>query len=234
MSLVEGNELIEVSETDFVDTSAAIEKWRHFPASTIMHHGKMCCRIAREWVFSNDFGQLNGEHLLTGPRWIRQKYTWGPSRWPISWCEAVQQKTLDCGALAAITQEVFTMRGVTSYPAQFIQQYTEDSAIHWQRNWNGEEISVHWINENLIYHEGCAVVVRDNEIRLWDSSAGWWVNPKQFGGYGGLHVLRVCAPQTDTMELKWGTHRIAANQWQKIERARNYSTPALANAAGAD
>ena len=229
MSLVEGNELIEVSERDFVDTGAAIEKWQHFPASAITHHGRLCCRIAREWIFSTDYAQLNGEHPLTGPRWIRQKYTWGPSSWPIAWCEAVDRKTLDCGALAAITHEVFTARGVKSYPAQFIQQYSEDSARHWQKKWNGEEVSTHWISEDLIYHEGCAVVVRDNEIRVWDSSAGWWVNPKQFGGYGGLLALRVCAAQADAADFKWGAHRVAANQWQKIERARTDFAPATAN-----
>jgi pimeloyl-ACP methyl ester carboxylesterase len=222
MSLVEGNELFEVSEADFIDVGAAIEKWQHFPASTILHHGKPCCSIAREWIFSTDYILLNGEHPLTGPRWIRQKYTWGPSRWPLSWCEAVKQKTLDCGALAAISHEVFTARGVKSYPAQFIQQYSEDSARHWQRKWDGEEASTHWIKEDLIYHEGCAVVVRDNEIKIWDSSAGWWVNPKQFGGYGGVLVLRVCASQIDSpTDFIWGGQRIAANQWQKIEKVRN-------------
>jgi hypothetical protein len=219
MSLVEGNQLIEVNETDLVDTRAAIEKWQHFPPSTILHHGQLCCRIAREWIFSTDYTQLNGEHPLTGPRWIRQKYTWGPSLWPISWCQAIEQKMLDCGALAAITQEVFTARGVTSYPAQFIQQYGETSARHWQKKWDGKRASTHWINEDLIYHEGCAVVVRDNEIKIWDSSAGWWVNPRQFGGYGGLVALRVCPPAADTTELQWGRHRIVTNYWQKIERA---------------
>jgi hypothetical protein len=222
MSLVEGKELIEVSEADFVDINAAIEKWRYLPASAILHHGQLCCRIAREWIFSTDYAQLNGEHPLTGPRWIRQKHAWGPSRWPISWCEAVEQKTLDCGALAALAHEIFTARGVTSYPAQFIQQYNEESYRHWQKKWEGEEIPTHWINDDLIYHEGCAVVVRDNEIKLWDPSASWWVNPKQFSGYGSVLVLRIFASQIDSStDFNWGTHRIVANQWQKIERARN-------------
>jgi hypothetical protein len=220
MSLVEGNQLIEVSEADFVDTAAAIERWRDFPASSIVHHGRLCCHIAREWVFSTDYAQLNGEHPLTGPRWIRHKYKWGPSRWPLSWCEAVEKKQLDCGALAALAREVFTSRGVESYPAQLIQQYSEDSTRHWQKKWDEAEGSVHWLKEELIYHEGCAVLVRDNEIKLWDASAGWWVNPKQFGGYGGLLALRLHAPQTAPADFKWGAHLITANQWQKIERAR--------------
>jgi hypothetical protein len=219
MSLAEGK--IKFDETDFADTQAAMQKWQHFPASMISHHGEQCCRIAREWVLSTDYSQLNAGNPLTGPRWLRLKHTWGPSTWPIYWCEAVEQKTLDCGALAALAQEVFAARGVRSYPAQFIQQYTEDATRQWTKRWNGADASVHWIKEDLIYHEGCAVVVRDNEIRLWDPSAGWWVNPKQSGGYGGLLALRVFATQVNSpTEFIWGRQRISPNQWQKIERAR--------------
>ena len=228
MSLAEGK--IEFNETDFVDIGAAIQKWEHSPASTISHHGGQCCQIAREWVLSNDYSQLNAGDPLTGPRWVRQKYTWGASSWPIYWCEAVEQKKLDCGALAALTQEIFAARGVRSYHAQMIQQYTENSTRHWSRSWDCNDICVQWIKDDLIYHEGCAVVTRDNEFKLWDPSAGWWVNPRQFGGYGGLLALRVlAAPGTSPSELIWGVHRIIPNQWQKIERVRKDLAIAAAN-----
>jgi hypothetical protein len=219
MSLAEDK--IEFDEIDFADTHTAMQKWQLCPASAISHHGEQCCQIAREWVLSTDYSQLNAGNPLTGPRWLRQKYTWGPSSWPIYWCEAVEKKTLDCGALAALAQEVFAARGVRCYPAQFIQQYSEDATRQWSKRWDADDVSVHWIKEDLIYHEGCAVVVRDNEIRLWDASAGWWVNPKQFGGYGGLLALRICDTHGNSpAEFIWGTQHISPNQWQKIERAR--------------
>lgn len=219
MSLVEDK--IEFNETAFVDAEAAIKKWQHFPASTISHHGTQCCQLAREWILSTDYAQLNAGHPLTGPRWLRQQYTWGPSVWPLYWCEAAELKTLDCGALAALAQEIFIARGVRSYPAQFIQRYTEQSSRHWYRKWEGDEASVHWIREDLIYHEGCAVAVQDNEIKLWDPTASWWINPKQFGGYGGLLALRVFTTQVNApAEFNWGTQRIRANGWQKIDKAR--------------
>src|SRR4028119_959593 len=80
MSLAEGK--IEFDETDFADTSAAMQKWQHFPASTISHHGTPCCQIAREWIISTDYSQLNAGNPLTGPRWIRQKYTRGAGTGP--------------------------------------------------------------------------------------------------------------------------------------------------------
>ncbi|HVF57229.1 MAG TPA: hypothetical protein VM934_13825 [Pyrinomonadaceae bacterium] len=221
MSLAEGNELIEVNETDFVDASAAMEHWRQFPASYISHHGTACCSVAREWMLSMDYSELSVGNPLTGPRWLRNKYKWGPSRWPLHWCEAVEQKTLDCGALAALSHEIFTARGVKSFPAQLIHQYSEHAARHWNKGWSDADTSVHWIKEDLIYHEGCAVVAGGNEIKIWDSTATWWINPKQFGGYGGVLALRVFAPQASGAEsFEWGTHRIVPNVWQKIERAR--------------
>ncbi len=217
MSLVVDNTTHAPGGPASVNVQAAIERWRDCPPSAIQHHGRLCCRIAREWLFSTDYGQLNGEHPLTGPRWLRLKYKWGPSRWPLHWCEAVEEKTLDCGAHAALAHEVFTARGVASYPAQFIQQYSADSTRHWQKKWDADEVPTRWISDDLIYHEGCAVVARDNEIKLWDSSAGWWVNPKQAGGYGGLLALRVWAAQGEhAAHFKWGAHRIAPNHWQEI------------------
>jgi hypothetical protein len=222
MSLAEGKVLIDLNESDLLDTEAAIEKWQHFPASSISHHGRRCCRLAREWVFSMDYSQLNGESLLAAPRWLRQKFDWGPSPWPLTWCEAVEQESLDCGALASLAHEIFTARGVKSFPTQFIQQYSEQAARHWHKQWNAEGTPANWIKEDLIYHEGCAVVVRDNEIRIWDPSASWWMNPKQLGGYGGILAIRIF----DTMQngssssFNWGKHRLTANQWQKVERGR--------------
>jgi hypothetical protein len=221
MSLAEGNELIEVNETDFADADAAMRVWQDFPPSVISHHGGLCCQVAREWILSMDYSQLNGGNPLTGPRWLRLKYMWGPSTWPIHWCEAVEKKTLDCGALAALSQEVFAGRGVRCYPAQLIQQYTEDATRQWCKRWDTDEISMRWIKEDLIYHEGCAVAARGDELMLWDPSAGWWIKPEQPGGYGGLLAVRIFSTQGEPSHgFKWGAHRIAPNQWQKIERTR--------------
>lgn len=221
MSLAEGKELMELNANDFA-ADAAIAHWQHSPASSISHHGAPCCDIAREWILSMDYSQLNAGNPLTGPRWVRQKFAWGPTRWPIYWCEAVRRKKLDCGAQAALAREVFTARGVRSFPVQLIQQYSEEAARHWHTGWTADEAATQWIKEELIYHEGCAVVVHDDRIKVWDPTATWWVNEKQFGGYGGVVALRLFAPPgaATPPAFRWGAHRIVPNQWQKIERAR--------------
>jgi hypothetical protein len=208
----------EINESDFLNVAAATARWQEFPASGLSHHGEQCCRVARAWVLANDCSQLNGAASLTGPRWLRHKYVWGPSRWPLHWCEAVREKTLDCGALAALAHEVFTARGVRSFPAQFIQQFSTEATSHWRKKWEDATCTLNWIEEELIYHEGCAVVSGERELKLWDASAGWWINPRQVGGYGGLLALRVFTPPADSHAYTWGHHTVAPNQWQRLER----------------
>jgi hypothetical protein len=207
-------------ETDSVEAMQAPEigscslKWRQWPASTISHHGKACCEVAREWVIGTDFSQLGEAGPMTGPRWLRQKYPWGPSPWPLHWCEAVERERLDCGAHAAISHELFIARGVRSLPAQFVQLFSRDATRHWAHKWDDDNLRSEWIDGDLIYHEGCAVLTGDDGIKLWDASAGWWINPGQTGGYGGLLGVRIFDPEgVQPAPLRWGAHRLPLNVW---------------------
>ena len=202
-------------------------KWENFPVSKISHHGAMCCEAALEWLYAMDFSQLNGGSPLTGPRWIRQRYQWGPTQWQIHWCEAVRRKSLDCGAQAALANEVFKARGIRSFPVQFVQKYSREATLQWTKRWQGEDTSIHWINDDLIYHEGNAVAINDTEIKLWDASAAWWINPQQYGGYGSLLAVRlVAAPSHDPTRFRWGNHEIIANRWQRIKQEPKNSATA--------
>lgn len=213
------DEVNTISKTDdnIVETDDLYEKWQHWAVSKISHHGRACCEIAREWLFAMDFSHLNGGSLFSGPRWIRQRYNWGPTRWAIYWCEAVRQNALDCGAQAALANEVFSVRGVESYPVQLVQRFTKEATNQWSLRWDSEETAVHWIKEDLIYHEGCAVVTGNGEIKIWDASSAWWINPKQFGGYGSLLAVRLFAEPNDSNGFQWGDNFIVANEWQKIK-----------------
>jgi hypothetical protein len=218
--------VIDLEQTSAADINSGMQKWENFPASYMSHHGAACCDTAREWIIGMDFSQLHGGNSLTGPRWLRSKFKWGPSKWPMHWCEAVKEKTLDCGALGALSHQLFLARGVRSFAAQLILEFNDASTRHWHETWSKENACAHWISEGLIYHEGCAVAVQDNEIKVWDSTATWWVNPKQFGGYAGLLALRVFDLSETPGTFKWGAHTIPANTWTKIERARgDFGTP---------
>jgi hypothetical protein len=195
-------------------TATPYEVWKDFPHSSICHHGTSCCESAREWFLAMDQSQLGGESPFSGPRWIRARYEWGPSAHPIYWCEAVKRKTLDCGALAALANESFRERGICSFPAQLIQRYSRDATAHWEGHWKNSNVSTHWIQDSVIYHEGCVVLLGDGNIQLWDASAAWWVNPSQTTGYGSIAALRISTGgyHKDVI-LKWGTHQIKADEW---------------------
>lgn len=192
-------------------------KWRDWHPSQISHHGGTCCEVSREWMTAMDFSELGGGDVLTGPRWLRQKYNWGCSTFPIFWCEAVRKDTLDCGALAALAHEVFLNRNVKSIRAQLVQRFSKNSTEQWTKSWHDGNTPLAWTSEDTIYHEGCAVVLPDNNIKIWDASAGWWIDPKQRNGYGSLIALRLSAPSKSVdRAVNWGTHRIPTNQWHRI------------------
>ncbi len=69
----------------------------------------------------------------------------------------------------------------------------------------------------MIYHECCAVVIGNGEIKLWDASASSWVNSKQFDGYGTLCAVHLFAAPNEMSKFKWGERVITANKWQEIK-----------------
>lgn len=194
------------------------ERWLDFPYSQLSHHKAACCDIARDWVLAMDFGQRSDADLSSGPRWLRQRYKWGPSPWPMHWCEAVRRKVLDCGAHAALAHAVFTGRGLVSFPAQLVQRYSETATEQWRDSWSKEEVSCHWLDGSHIYHEATALMVGNAEVKIWDSSAGSWISPRQSGGYGSLVELRIFmnGAAAPLRRLRWGERTIEPNVWNAV------------------
>jgi hypothetical protein len=186
--------------------------WIDWEPTLLAHHGEMCCEIAREWITATDFSTLNGGNIFSGPRWLREKFKWGACSHPIHWCDAVQKKTLDCGALAALAYEAFVMRGVKSLRAQFVQKFSTVAASQWTSSWSDGACVLPWISNDLIYHEGCAIAVGASEIKVWDSSAGWWLTPKTSDGYGSLLAIRITGPDSNRT-FSWGPHQLSNGNW---------------------
>jgi hypothetical protein len=202
-------------ETDRAPSALPSDRWEHFPYSQLSHHGCACCDIAHEWVVAMDYAQLNGADLSSGPRWLRARYKWGPSSWPMHWCEVVRRKSIDCGAHAALSRELFNERGLVAFPAQLVQRYGEDATDQWRVAWEQEDVSCHWLDGEHIYHEGTALLTGDGAIKVWDASAASWIEPSQPGGYGSLVALRVIADNSGS-ELSWGDRVITPNNWNVI------------------
>jgi hypothetical protein len=208
----------QVKSNPIMETAPVFSKWSEFPISEISHHGESCCDGAKGWLSALDYSYLNAADSLTGPRWLRQKYQWGASAWSIFWCDAVKRKTLDCGVLSAFSAEIFNARGVKNYRVQLVQQFSDSATAHWNSSWAEKEVPTYWINRDTIYHEVNAVQTDGENIKIWDASAGCWVNSAQNGGYGSVSAIKVFAPHDNSPEtaFKWGQHSIKPNQWTVI------------------
>lgn len=203
---------------EFIEKNEVFEKWKNWQPSQISHHGKLCCEIAREWLTSTDHSELNGDAIFTGPRWLRQKFNWGASVFPIYWCEAVRKDTLDCGALAAMSHEIFTARGVKNYRVQLVQKFSELATNQWSNSWNINDEPLAWVHDDLIYHEGCAIETNGKKIKVWDASAGWWVDSKPTKGYGAVLAIRFSGVNLrSSKQIVWGEHIIEPEKWMIID-----------------
>lgn len=198
------------------DLAAAVEQWHTRPASRISHHGGACCEQARAWLLTLDRSRRAAEPQLSGPKWIVQQYPWGPSDWPIYWCELVQAENLDCGALADLTRTVFTARGVVCLSVQLVQQYSTDDAKHWISTWREASRHVDWIVGPFSYHEACAVLGDEGNIRIWDSTDNVWISRRATDGYGAVVAIRIPALEHDFSSLSWEGQRIEPNVWQEL------------------
>jgi hypothetical protein len=207
---------MSLDKVDSTETNALIERWKELRPTAILDHGKNCCRVVREWLSAMDRSLLVNASLFCAPRWIRERYEWGPSRWPLYWCEIVELNTLDCGALAALTREVLADRGVIAFAVQLVQQFSEQDVHHWRERWMTAGQSVDWIAGTCVYHEACAVIVYENRIRIWDPTNNFWIYPGQSPGYEATLAARVIATVSDPSTLVWGNHQIALNRWMKI------------------
>jgi hypothetical protein len=211
-SISSSTKLIEIS-----GKKPVYETWKDWQPSQISHHGKICCEIAREWITATDFSELNGDCLYTGPRWLRQKFNWGASTFPIYWCEVVRRDTLDCGALAALSHEVFRARGVRCYRVQLVQKFSDVATSQWTDSWNTGNEPLPWVKDDLIYHEGCAIETCDRVVKVWDASAGWWIDSKPANGYGALLAIRLSGFNLPAGKcFEWGEHILKANEWKEI------------------
>jgi hypothetical protein len=217
MYLDEGEERVELIGQR-IERASFSERWLGSPISHLSDHNESCCALAREWLRSMDFAQLNGAGLLSGPRWLRERYEWGPSRWPFHWCDAVEANVVDCGVHSAFAHEVFEARGVISLRAQFVQHYNPEAIEQWRTVWDGQNVPSQWLGTDSIYHEGNAVLIGEDKVKLWDGSASCWINPVQTGGYGSLSSLRITAPPAwmGPAALLWGTMRVTLNDWNHV------------------
>jgi hypothetical protein len=195
----------------------ALDQWVHYPFSQIKDHGEECCSIAKAWLVALDRSKRSTESNLSAPTWVLERFPWGPSPWPIHWCEVAASEILDCGALADLTRMIIHARGVNCTAVQVILQFSADDVRHWAATWNNASQWAEWISGSFAYHEVCAVYIRDNTIRIWDPSDNTWIKPGKTGLYGTAVAIRLLSEGKENQRpITWENRHITPNQWQLL------------------
>lgn len=191
--------------------------WRGASGSTLTHHGA-CCERARAWLLgmarSHDFASSDGL-AFAGPRWLTHRFQWGPTRWPVAWCEAIEAPQIDCGVFAAFALEILRKKGLEAYPAQVLRTYAKESAVHWRRKWSAMPGGFDWIGVHTVFHEVCLVRSGPREARVYDPTDGIWLEASVRGGHGAHSAIRADIP----VALAWGSYTLVSGQWTELEAA---------------
>lgn len=187
--------------------------------SVLTDHGQ-CCKLAKNWLLSmhlsHTFVRTNQQQILA-PLWLKRYFTWGPVQWPISWCEAVQKKTIDCGVFAAFAVEIFTTSLKKSglinhevFPAQIILDQPQTFIEQWNTRWNPIFRDFNWIGDAHVYHEVCALVDTTNDTaRIYDPTEGIWYDPSMERGINNVIGVNIRSPRM----VKWGDFSVGQDQW---------------------
>jgi hypothetical protein len=209
---------------NLIENEEHFHRWVEHPASIIIHHEAACCEEARLWFLAYARSMEVGastQFQVKAPAWLMGLFDWGPSKWPISWCEVVKEKTIDCGAFAALAREVFQAQGHEAFPAQALLSYNRICTEHWQDLWKGPPRDVKdakdseiketfpWVGDEIVYHEICVIERPDGTAIFYDSTFGQWYLPETRVGFGALLAVRSECPRL----LDWNGKSISCGEW---------------------
>lgn len=213
--ITDRNRLIQ----ELVQREEHFPQWMEHPCSSILLHDDRCCEEARLWFLayarSMEMGSLS-QFQLKAPTWLSQLFTWGPTQWPIAWCQLVKEKVIDCGVFAALAREVFKAQGYEVHPAQALLSYNETCTNHWKDLWKTERMRegevFPWIGTHVVYHELCVLEMPHSVARVYDSTWGNWYERQQRVGFGALLALRTECPRL----LSWGDKMMSCGEWISV------------------
>ena len=173
------------------------------PISTIAEHPGGCCTAARRWLLAMATGQG------TSVAWVGEQIPWGPSTWPVHWCELLDSPQGDCGVQAAVADHCLRANGHAVRRVQMVLRYSPDELAQWAGMWGRSDSRTHWIDGGLCYHE--AVAVGEAEVRILDATDPiTWT-----AGADGLVALRIDGP--DGASVRWEDHQVPLGQWLRLD-----------------
>ena len=183
--------------------------WADWTPSALSMHTGECCTIARAWFLAMTRSLWRGHG---GPTWIANRYPWGPSQWPLYWCEAVQAEELDCGAHAVLTIEAFRDRGIRVVPVQLVQRQERHNLGHFHERWEEGGGSPAWAGEGAAYHEAVATIA-DGRIEVWDATVNAWLSPEHVQGVRSIAGVRIGGTSLTGEVASWRGLEVPLGEW---------------------
>ncbi len=182
------------------------------PVSELTCHDARCCRRVGAWLRA--MARATIVDRGSEPRFLKERWAWGPVSWPLSRCEAITRRSLDCGALAHLAAEAFAAAGRQVIRIQLVEVASRKQSEQWQARWQVVHGHQRWIWEDLVYHEAVAVV-ESSSLRLWDpTDGGWQVAPP---APASRDILAIRARSRGTgpsvRSLHWGALHVPLDQW---------------------
>jgi hypothetical protein len=197
-----------------LDMAVSAKHFKHVgtPHSELVHHGQ-CCQLAQRWLHdmhrSMSFHRSENQELHA-PLWLRHKFKWGPVQWPLSWCEAVRKKQIDCGVFAAFAREILSNQDVDVFPAQIMLAQPKTYVHQWNLKWANVFQHIQWIGEDHVYHEVCAVAKKGQpNLRIFDPTEGIWIESNFTHGINGVVGVNVISQTI----MQWGSHPVGQGKW---------------------
>lgn len=198
--------------TGSMELQRVLEELEARPASVISHHGAPCCQIAEGW-FRAMARSLAGSDIE--PRWVSERWAWGPRRWPLSWCEAVHLAELDCGALAHLAEVAFRETGRVVVRAQLVEAHSGEQCAQWAARWQAVPEAPRWIWEGLVYHEAVGVP-SGTDLWLWDPTDGRWRDPADESGRIRAICLASAEAAPEPPHRRWGDVVLPPGRWIRL------------------
>lgn len=161
--------------------------------SLLSHHGQKCCEVAWHWFRAMDYS-LRGGGSSNPPAWLRDEFDWGPSTWPIYWCDVMQTDSFDCGVFAAVARALLHSREASVVAVQLVEHFNEENVTNWRSRWTEADSNVDWVAGSVAYHEAVGLLEEDR-IVIWDPVDNLLVVPPNGDGYGELAALRIYEPE---------------------------------------
>jgi len=186
-----------------------IDSLEHRPVSELSCHEGHCCVVARKWLQA--MARAAASEFSPHPWPIAHRWRWGPTRWPIHWCEAVRAGELDCGALAEFSVLVFQAAGHKPLRVQLIQRFPEELTGHWVSRWRSMPETQRWIWGDLVYHEAVAIETAGN-LTLWNPSESRWLTSEE-GLVVALRLHADASAPAPQVRPAWGSRVVEQGRW---------------------